>query len=138
MKRTLFAAVFAGIAFAASAATPVTAPALPSDLATEWSKLQDVSCKKPDGVVIRVAVYEMHKIETGLTRIIEITRNADLVALYELGSKYGITTNVVKVKEPDGTWLNYDRNRPPDDVESAGAVERITGLPSEEFKTCAR
>ncbi|OGZ06694.1 MAG: hypothetical protein A3D65_02120 [Candidatus Lloydbacteria bacterium RIFCSPHIGHO2_02_FULL_50_13] len=128
MKRTILATVFAAVfAATAFAATPTSAPVLPSDLATVWEKAALGTCKKSDGTAIAVTEYESSTMFRVLTAV---TKNGDLVALYDVSD----TANTVKVRQADDSWLNYDRK-----VESpAGraAVEKVMGMPPSEFLGC--
>ncbi|OGZ06029.1 MAG: hypothetical protein A3C93_06315 [Candidatus Lloydbacteria bacterium RIFCSPHIGHO2_02_FULL_54_17] len=138
MKRTLFAALLAGAAFVASAATPVPAPTLPSDLATAWEKVADRSCTKPDGVVVAMQVYGRTD-GSKLSRFFLMTKNSENVHQLmvgvnrETGERFG---GNAYVKRTDGTWMRYawETERP----QAEGAIANIVGLTWKEFLSCAR
>ncbi len=128
MQRMTLAALFV-VAFAAPvfAATSVPAPVMPSDLATAWEKSDIGTCKKSDGTVITVTVYSK---KDGSRRLDQITKNGELVALYDDMR----TANTVKVKQSDGSWLNYN-----EDVESKislSDIVKVTTMTPRDFLNC--
>ncbi len=129
MKRTRIALSIAAVLFAASAsaATTVSGPAMPSDLATAWEMMLSDSCKKPDGTVISRNGY-VKKDGTSQSVLAQITKNGETVALYD--------GPIVTVRQPNGTWLRYDRATETPD--STAAVGAIVGLTPREYMECAQ
>lgn len=132
MKRLNLAAFFVATTFAAVtaiAATPVTAPSMPNDLPTAWTKDYKASCTKPDKIVIAITAYAKNDDSKA---IVLVTKNGTLVALYEVTDEY----NTVSVEQSDGTWLRY--NRPTEESDATAAIKNMIGLSPPEWRECAR
>ena len=133
MQYSILASFVIAIAFAtaSTAATPTTAPVLPSDFVSAWQQVYSAKCTTPDKVVREFAAYEK-----GITkRIVRFTKNGVVVVQYF--SDMNNDTTVVDIKMTDGSWMRYDRANEKERVAGKDRVVESVGMNAEDLFQCA-
>jgi hypothetical protein len=136
MKKSLVA-VLGVLAFASTAfaATAVTEPKLPDDIAS-WKKADRPPCTPRAGVTIDQTLY-LKAEQNGRQLIVTTAKNGELIGYYTVHLTTGGISSVGALKNHQGQW-EYRDFRPEDGPAEDQRYLDALGLTLEEFMICAQ